>query len=132
MASSGLVTFVWHGVNGGLFQLREPEGKAATSFRRAVAANKGSKTIRFRRAGTPVDPKSTFSTRDQDLIQAIRAQKGGRKIVEDLSALPVKCPYPGCEFTVKSNTQKDQLDLAIHFSTAHGENDANDAAGDAE
>lgn len=133
MASTGLVTFVWHGVNGGMFKLKPPtDNKQMATYKRALDANGGSPTIKFRRVGTPVAPKSQFSTSDPDLVKMIRAQKTGRPIAEDLSALPVKCPFPGCEFTIKANTQENQLKLALHFAETHGDVYADDANGDAE
>jgi hypothetical protein len=129
---TGRVTFVWHGVNAGIFKLKEPqEPKQKTLYDKALAANKGNPSIKFRKAGTPTTPKSTFSTDDLSLVQVLRSQKGSRRIVEDLSALPVKCPYKGCEFTAKGNTQEDQLLLATHFIEVHGGNDADNADGDA-
>jgi hypothetical protein len=129
MASQGIVTFVWHGVNTAALWLAPPaDAKNRAQWERAVKANKGTRRIAFRKIGTPTTPKSSFSTNNPDIIAVLRSQKGHRKIFEDLSALPVKCPFKGCEYTVKLNDQQGQMELALHYIEAHGDIDANNDA----
>ena len=129
--TAGRVTFVLTGVNTAMMKLVPPtDKKGIERYERAVKANKGKTSILFRKAGVPTAPKSTFSTDNPDLIMMIRSMKSKGKITEDHSAMAVKCPFPKCEFTVKSSTPADQTLLSTHFMEAHG--DANDAAGDAE
>lgn len=126
MAVAAPVIFVWDGFNRAALKISKPkvedpknpnakEKALLARYKRLCAAANGD-TIVFQARGIASKPWSTFATSDAELIGYIRANKR-KGMREDLSLMPVRCPY--CEFLTEGNSQAHQEQLALHISEVH-------------
>ncbi len=130
----GAVIFIYDGLNGIGFRIPDvPEEAPRDVFakRAALVEAFGGEVAQFQRRGTPAEPSSYLTTEDPLAIAYVRGLKKEHPIREDLSLIPIRCPY--CEFALPSNTQEDRESLSIHLSNdCQGMTDADVDDGDAQ
>lgn len=110
------IIFNWAGQNRISLKVKAKTPDQKTLVNRII--KKHGDTIRFRRIGSPAKPASRFTTDDPDMIAYIRANKAGRPITEDLSLIPIGCPY--CTWKADGNSQAHQEELALHLAECEG------------
>ncbi len=131
----GAVIFIYDGLNGIGFRVPETQiGEPHTQVAKRAAVIEGiggGEVVQFHRRGTPAEPSCYLTTENPAVIAYVRGLKKDHPIREDLSLIPIRCPY--CEFALPSNTQEDREKLSIHLSNdCQGMPDANDDDGDAQ
>jgi hypothetical protein len=127
MVASPTVIFNWKGQNRVWLHVSKGETKEDQTLSARIRKNYGP-SIEFRRTGTESKPESQFRTDDPDLIKYIRLNKKAKGIIEDLSLIPIGCPY--CDWRADGNSQEHQEELAIHLTECKGLPGAINASGD--
>ncbi len=130
----GAVIFIYDGLNGIGFRIPEVQvGAPRDQIAKRAAILEGlggGEVAQFQRRGTPAEPSSYLTTENPAVIAYVRGLKKEHPIREDLSLIPIRCPY--CEFALPSNTQEDREALSIHLSNdCQGMTDADVDDGDA-